>query len=335
MVLSTKTHPGQPGVGFLFLNRGVSKEKGRIMKSSNQKVEGAMNYRKIKKYFSIFSQFSFLVGVFLLMPLNLHLSYPAAVAQVPPGQGGVECASNADCSQLQGMWRCAQLNGVGQGYCIQSCTSANDCSAGQLCINTGGDIEGNPLFNCFSACSTVDACNGVTFHNFITGQDVATCCSAFLIDFGTTTATTCGPNDPDHYLGLPCLCGDGTCDGTINENCSTCSADCGPCGDSDGDGISDNDDNCPDVPNVDQADVDGDGIGDVCDLSPDVDCNALHALPGHENDDCCQCMAPSSNTNHGKYVVCVVRALKTLNMQDRGDLKSDAAQRNDCTSSKK
>ncbi|MBU1695199.1 MAG: thrombospondin type 3 repeat-containing protein, partial [Verrucomicrobia bacterium] len=39
--------------------------------------------------------------------------------------------------------------------------------------------------------------------------------------------------------------------------------------DQDGDGIVDEDDNCPDTPNPDQADLDGDGLGDACD--PDLD----------------------------------------------------------------
>jgi len=38
--------------------------------------------------------------------------------------------------------------------------------------------------------------------------------------------------------------------------------------DSDGDGVADTADNCPNVPNPDQADADGDGLGDVCDNCP-------------------------------------------------------------------
>ena len=41
--------------------------------------------------------------------------------------------------------------------------------------------------------------------------------------------------------------------------------------DSDGDGVSDNYDNCPDIANSDQANADGDGAGDACDPDSDGD----------------------------------------------------------------
>lgn len=40
--------------------------------------------------------------------------------------------------------------------------------------------------------------------------------------------------------------------------------------DSDGDGVSDLQDNCVDVPNDDQQDVDGDGVGDACEPGGDA-----------------------------------------------------------------
>ena len=41
--------------------------------------------------------------------------------------------------------------------------------------------------------------------------------------------------------------------------------------DSDGDGVDDTADNCPQISNADQADFDADGMGDVCDDDDDDD----------------------------------------------------------------
>jgi len=58
-----------------------------------------------------------------------------------------------------------------------------------------------------------------------------------------------------------------------------------PSDDSDGDGISNELDNCPDTANPDQTDTDGDGIGDACDPTPtlaDVDLDGI----GDDVDNC-------------------------------------------------
>jgi hypothetical protein len=57
--------------------------------------------------------------------------------------------------------------------------------------------------------------------------------------------------------------------------------------DSDGDGVIDSQDNCPELANPDQADCDGDGIGDLCAIADGLasDCNE-NAIPDNCEDDC-------------------------------------------------
>jgi hypothetical protein len=53
------------------------------------------------------------------------------------------------------------------------------------------------------------------------------------------------------------------------------------CTDTDGDGVCDVDDNCPQLPNPDQTDSDGDGVGDLCDNCPQT-MNADQADSDHD-----------------------------------------------------
>jgi hypothetical protein len=98
---------------------------------------------------------------------------------------------------------------------------------------------------------------------------------------------------------------------------------CGGPADSDGDGIADDEDNCPLVANPDQADFDGDGAGDACDPDDDNDgvpdeADACPATPpgtpvnasGCAVDQLCPATAPWKN--HGQYVSCVARTSKNF-----------------------
>ncbi|MCH7878481.1 MAG: thrombospondin type 3 repeat-containing protein [candidate division Zixibacteria bacterium] len=82
--------------------------------------------------------------------------------------------------------------------------------------------------------------------------------------------------------------------------------------DIDGDGVADQDDNCPLAPNPSQADVDADGIGDFCDNCPN------HTNPGQEDQDddgigdvCDCCDNPGDADNNGSVNIVDVTFLIT------------------------
>ncbi len=119
--------------------------------------------------------------------------------------------------------------------------------------------------------------NGLTYSTYLGG-------SSFDMGFGIAVdASRCayvtGLTESTNFpIQGAYQTGQGAADGFVSKLCPTDS-------DSDGDGIIDEDDNCPTVVNVDQADADGDNVGDVCDICTDTD-NDGFGNPGYAANTC-------------------------------------------------
>jgi len=74
---------------------------------------------------------------------------------------------------------------------------------------------------------------------------------------------------------------------------AACPCDGPACKDKDGDGVADNQDNCPNVANRDQTDSDGDGIGDACE--PDSDRDGV----ADDQDNCLNVANPDQTDSNG------------------------------------
>jgi hypothetical protein len=165
----------------------------------------------------------------------------------------------------------------------QSCIETSDCITILYCntskqcdypgcsdnIKNGDETDIDCGGKDCSKCDNGDNCNKASdcisnYCNAATGKcSVPDKCNNNKLDPGET-GIDCGGPCPG--------CGDGDfCD--IDEDCES-GLKCieGICRkDSDGDGILDTEDNCPNHANLDQADLDGDGIGDACDEDIDGD----------------------------------------------------------------
>ncbi|HUJ28958.1 MAG TPA: thrombospondin type 3 repeat-containing protein [Myxococcales bacterium] len=99
---------------------------------------------------------------------------------------------------------------------------------------------------------------------------LAACVAAFA---STAAFAQANPECTENLCGSPKQNGGGGCGcggGSVLYNYTDDGTTFSYTDDADGDGIPDNYDNCPFVPNRDQKDSDGDGVGDACDNCPTV-----------------------------------------------------------------
>ena len=158
-------------------------------------------------------------------------------------QSGVCLGSNPVVCTAQDQCHAAGTCDTATGNCSNpavpnggSCTDANSCTAGDACQG-GTCTPGSQV-----TCTALDACHEIGVCNINTGA-----CSNPIAADGTE-------------CGAPGLCrGSSLCDRGTCVVAATL--------DADGDGVCDNIDNCPLVPNPDQSDIDHDNTGDICDDS--------------------------------------------------------------------
>ena len=198
---------------------------------------------------------------------------PAATA---PVISNVSAAVNAQCATITGTAIDVNQNlasvvvGFSNGN-VNAALNGNDFTAEQCNLAGGNNTvtvtasDETELSSAESINFTIDAgsTGDYTFHinegHIAWGDGYSACYLEFSFNAFTMRETAAG-NDQCEWVadGVP------ACNGP-EQACSSG----GTPADSDGDGVADSADNCPNDANANQADNDSDGIGNVCDTTPD------------------------------------------------------------------
>ena len=188
---------------------------------------------------------------------GLNESPATCLFDCPPacGNGACEGGEGIDSCPVDCMPPCGDglcQSGENPYVCPVDCAVCGDgiCGASE-------EISSCPA-DCSSACGNGICEGGESF------QDCA-------VDCGYCGDSVCGFSESGPGCPSDCWegCGDGQCQVFLGETEESCPTDC--IVDVDGDGVLDEQDNCPAVVNPDQVDTDDDKKGDVCDADDDND----------------------------------------------------------------
>ena len=170
----------------------------------------------------------------------------------------------------------ADGDGDGAGDACDGCPSVPDAAQ----ADGDGDSVGDACDNCTTVANT-DQADADSDGVGDACEDAAPCCAVHTAPGCEVSACQTSVCDLDPF------CCDYTWDAWCVQQATDLAGDdcqCVPAEpDGDGDGVGDGSDNCPSVPNADQADADSDGVGDACGDPPSSGpCCAGHGGTGCE-----------------------------------------------------
>ncbi len=232
-------------------------------------------------------------------PSNICLECQAALdnSNWSPVEQGVTCGDDGDSSTVDVCDGAGLCTHNVQEFCViggitYEALAVNPDNSCELCDGTVAPFawtlrsEGESCEDEGNAC-TLDVCDGfgACQHQLApvsACEDKNACtddwCDAML---GCVHGANADPCDDGNLCTDGDACADGTCQGGTTSTCNdgllctvdSCQPEVGciftPLVDSDADGICDALDNCPEIPNQDQADEDFNGVGDLCEPAPE------------------------------------------------------------------